>query len=202
LRLRSAGALAVTLAALAAAGAALADADPASDVLYVNNVFLPLSTPVSQPLARQLAAATRAAGKSGNPIRVALIAKPADLGGVPSLFGKPTQYARFLGAELVYLYTGRLLVVMPQGAALAERGRLVANAAVVHARVEGGADGLAKTALALVRTLSREAPPSPGAGRSQGFPAWASAALAAGGAACIALLGFVLVRRRLHRHRP
>ena len=71
-------------------GAARADADPASDYLYTTNVFLPLATKVSPPLARELRAVTAAAAKAGKPIRVALIATPTDLGGVPSLFGKPT----------------------------------------------------------------------------------------------------------------
>ena len=87
-------------------------------------------------------------------MRVALIAAPTDLGGVPVLFGRPPQYARFLGAELQFVYAGRVLVVMPQGAALAEHGRLVANADVVRADVGPGTDGLARTAIALVEKLS------------------------------------------------
>jgi hypothetical protein len=183
-------------------GAARADADPASDYLYTTNVFLPLATKVSPGLARELRAVTAAAAKAGKPIRVALIATPTDLGGVPSLFGKPTDYARFLDAELQFVYSGRLLVVMPQGAALAAHGRLQADESVVHATVESGGDGLARTAITLVRELSGQAS---GSGRSassssrpesSGFPGWAWAVIAVAVVSLLVLAGVMIVRRR------
>ena len=183
-------------------GAARADADPASDYLYTTNVFLPLATKVSPALARELRAVTAAAAKSGKPIRVALIATRTDLGGVPSLFGKPTDYARFLDAELQFVYSGRLLVVMPQGAALAAHGRLQADESVIHATVEPGGDGLARTAITLVRRLSGQASRSGEAASqssesdSSGIPArvWAVVAV---GVVCLAVLAvLVIVRRR------
>src|SRR5207302_1264602 len=94
---------------------------------------------------------TRRARRAGKPIKVAVIASPRDLGGVPSVFGNPTYYARFLGAELQFLYKGKLLIVMPQGAGLSEDGRLVAESAVVHAVIGSGADGLTRTAIELVQ---------------------------------------------------
>jgi hypothetical protein len=193
---------------LAVCGAARADADPASDVLYTDDVFLPLSTGVAPQLARRLADAARAASAAGKPVRVALIAAPADLGGVPTLFGKPTDYARFLAIELQFVYAGRLLIVMPQGAALAEHGRLVANASVVRAVVGSGGDGLARTAITLVQALTGTAPPTPSTGNgnaspaapatasARGFPVWKSAAIAVGGVCALLLGGLVLVRRR------
>jgi hypothetical protein len=205
--LRSVLAITPILACLAVCCAARADADPASDVLYTDDVFLPFSTKVSPGLARQLADATRAASAVGKPVRVALIAAPADLGGVPSLFGKPTAYARFLGLELQFVYTGRVLIVMPQGAALSERGRLVANAAVVRAVVGSGGDGLARTAIALVRELTGTAPTplqttTIVASAERGFPVWKSIAVAVGGVFALALGGLVLVRRRARGKRP
>jgi hypothetical protein len=199
-----------------AAAPARADADPASDTLYTGRVFLPLGTTVSPRLAQRLAATAAAAEQAGKPIRVALIASPTDLGGVPSLFGRPTEYARFLDAELQFVYDGLLLVVMPQGAGLAEHGRLVANAAVVGARVGPGGDGLTRTAIELVEKLSgtRAAPgvtvPQPRAVRAPkhvltvstatrkkgGVQAWASAAIAVGAVALLLVPGFLLVRRR------
>jgi hypothetical protein len=182
--------------------AAQADADPASDYLYTTNVFLPLTTKVSPELARELRAATAAAAKAGDPIRVALIATSTDLGGVPSLFGKPTDYARFLDAELQFVYSGRLLVVMPQGAALAAHGRLEADEEVIHAKVEHGGDGLARTAITLVRELSGQAPKSGGdassspATPSSGFPGWAWAVVAVGAVCLLALAGVLVLRRR------
>jgi hypothetical protein len=220
LRLRSACTITLVVAALAVCGAARADADPASDVLYTEDVFLPLSTKVAPALAQQLADVTRAASDAGDPVRVALIAAPADLGGVPALFGKPTDYARFLGAELQFVYPGRLLVVMPQGAALAERGRLIANAAVVRAVIEPGADGLARTAITLVRGLSGQAPrrvstspsaPAPSNSAppaaslpvsAKGFPVWASAVIAIGAVGLLVLGGLIFVRRRARVRQP
>jgi len=200
---------------------ASADADPASDSLYTGRIFLPLSTPVSPRLAQRLAADVLAAERAGKPVRVALIASPTDLGGVPMLFGRPPQYARFLDAELQFVYMGRVLVVMPQGAALAEHGRLVANADVVRAKVGPGADGLARTAIALVEKLSGvKAPPGvtvaqptttpsrihiptgrrSAARKKAGVPVWASAAIAVGAVCLLLAPGFLLVRRR--RSRP
>jgi hypothetical protein len=183
-------------------GAARADADPASDYLYTTNVFLPLTTKVSPELARELRTVTAAAAKSGKPIRVALIATPTDLGGVPSLFGKPTDYARFLDAELQFVYSGRLLVVMPQGAALAAHGRLQADESVINATVEPGGDGLARTAIALVRELSGQAPRSGGdasptsATSSSRVPPWIWAVIGVGAVCLLVLAGVVIVRRR------
>jgi hypothetical protein len=170
--------VAMLVLGVALPGAARADADPASDYLYTTNVFLPLTTKVSPVLARELRAATGAAAKGGKPIRVALIATPTDLGGVPSLFGKPTDYARFLDAELQFVYSGRLLVVMPQGAALAAHGRLQANESVIDAKVEPGGDGLARTAIRLVRELSGQSAATDGeeattrGSASSGLPLW------------------------------
>src|SRR5438105_1386416 len=67
------------LAALMPAGA-IADGDPASDVLLGENVFYPYSPPVSASLQKSLNATTAAAKRSGFPIKVALIASPVDLG--------------------------------------------------------------------------------------------------------------------------
>jgi hypothetical protein len=193
---------AILVLVVAAPGAARADADPASDYLYTTNVFLPLTTKVSPRLARELRAVTAAAAKAGKPIRVALIATPTDLGGVPSLFGKPTDYARFLDAELQFVYSGRLLVVMPQGAALAAHGRLRADESVIQATVGPGGDGLARTAITLVRELSGqasrsggEASPSSSSG-SSGFPGWAWSVIGVGAACLVVLAVLVIVRRR------
>jgi hypothetical protein len=209
------------LASLVLAATASADADPASDSLYTGRVFLPLSTKVSPRLAQRLAADALAAEQAGKPVRVALIASPIDLGGVPTLFGRPPQYARFLGAELQFVYAGQVLVVMPQRAALAQHGRLIANADVVHAKVGSGGDGIARTAIVLVEKLSgvKAAPgvtvpqptttsarvhvptsPRPTAKKSGGVPLWVSAAIAVGAVCFLLAPGLVLVRRR--RSRP
>jgi hypothetical protein len=48
-------------------------------------------------------------------IKVALIASPADLGALPSLFGKPQKYADYLEEEIRFGGMQPLLVVMASG---------------------------------------------------------------------------------------
>jgi len=146
---------ALILAALAVAGPARADADPASDVLYTRELFLPYNEKVSPTVEADLLAAISRSRAAGKEVRVALIASKDDLGGVPQLFGNPLYYARFLDAELQFVYTGRVLVVMPQGAALAKGGRLLADKAVIAAKNPGSSgDDLARTATRLVEVIS------------------------------------------------
>ncbi len=104
--------LAATLLALLFAPAiALADGDPASDVLLGEPVFYPYQPPVTRALQKQLSAAATAAR-----IKVALIASPVDLGVIPDLFNKPQQYAKFLDQEISFQNSKQpLLVVMPAG---------------------------------------------------------------------------------------
>jgi hypothetical protein len=76
--------LALVLAAFAVlvvAAPARADGDPASDVLYFGTVFLPYSVPVGKIERQRLESVVAAARRAGFPIKVALIAKPDDLGG-------------------------------------------------------------------------------------------------------------------------
>jgi hypothetical protein len=104
---------AVFVAALFA-GAAGADGDPASDVLYLQDVFLPYKAP-SKDAAGALQTAVTKANASGYRIKVAVIGSKLDLGTATALFGKAGQYVRFLGAEIQFFYQGHLLVVMPNG---------------------------------------------------------------------------------------
>jgi hypothetical protein len=112
--------LASLLAAMILVGAAgpswaLADGDPASDVLLGQNVYYPYSPPVPPAAQATLDAETAAAKKAGLPIKVALIASPVDLGVIPELFGKPQDYAKFLDKEISFQGTQPLLVVMAAG---------------------------------------------------------------------------------------
>jgi hypothetical protein len=94
---------------------AIADGDPASDVLLGANVFYPYTPPVSASLQRMLNAETAAASRAKFPIRVALIASPVDLGVIPDLFGHPQKYADFLDQEISFQTKQQLLVVMAAG---------------------------------------------------------------------------------------
>jgi hypothetical protein len=105
----------VALGSLLAPVAALADGDPASDVLLGDNVFYPYTPPVPRSVQKTLNAETAAAKAAGFPLKVALIAAPTDLGVIPDLFGKPQAYAKFLDQEISFTSKQRLLVVMSTG---------------------------------------------------------------------------------------
>jgi hypothetical protein len=118
-------ALLITLTLLVAAAAAapvLADGDPASDYLITQSTFLPLDRVIAKSTSAELAAHIAAAQKAGFPVRVAVIATPYDLGAVPILYRRPSEYARFLGQELYYWYRHELLVVMPNGFGIYNHG--------------------------------------------------------------------------------
>ena len=100
---------------LAVPAAALADADPASDVLLGTSVFYPYQPPVPAAVQKQLNAQAAAAARARFPIKVAIIASPIDLGAIPNLFGKPQQYAMFLDQEISFNGKQPLLVVMAAG---------------------------------------------------------------------------------------
>jgi hypothetical protein len=114
---RSLTVLVVLVAALGAAGTARADGDPASDTLLYSDVFVPYSQSISEPASKDLQGALDAAKKRGRPVKVAVISSLTDLGSVGGLWGKPVQYARFLGAEDAFGQRDKslLLVVMPAG---------------------------------------------------------------------------------------
>jgi hypothetical protein len=119
--------LAVSLAVAACAATAvpaLADGDPASDVLLFQPAFFPYAAPSAGAKA-ELLGAVAAAKRAGFTIRVAVIQSRRDLGADPELYAKPQLYARFLDAELRSArYFGALAVVMPQGFGVAAGGRL------------------------------------------------------------------------------
>ena len=126
--------VALALVAAAAAGttrppAALADGDPASDVLVYQPVFFPYQ-PAPAGMRRELNGLVRSANAQGYRIRVAVIQSRRDLGSVPTLFGQPSVYAKFLGSELSYVWRQRVLVVMPSGYGLAQGAHLVQHAGV------------------------------------------------------------------------
>ena len=126
-----AGGLASALVALLLLGAnacpALADADPASDVLLAHNAFFPYRPAVSSQLYSAVNGTLGAAARVGLPLKVAIIGSSEDLGAIPELFGHPQTYATFLDREISFNHPQPLLVVMPSGFGLA------------NARFRGGA---------------------------------------------------------------
>src|SRR3954447_18224809 len=109
-------------AALALPAAARADGDPASDVLLLQESFLPYSPKVPKPVADGLGATLKQSRAAGYPLKVAIIATPQDLGSVPQYFGKPQPYASFLEREIAFDKPEPLLVVMPAGYGTAALG--------------------------------------------------------------------------------
>jgi cytochrome c biogenesis protein CcmG/thiol:disulfide interchange protein DsbE len=106
--------LALALLAVAPA-AALADGDPGSDVLLLQNLFTASDSGVSVAQQLQLGRLLDATTTAGAPVRVAIISRKDDLGSVESLWNEPQTYAEYLGLELGDTYGGRLLIVMPDG---------------------------------------------------------------------------------------
>jgi hypothetical protein len=153
-----AGAVAVIVAALLAQSA-LADGDPASDYLISQQVFLPFDAKVSTSAGGEITRLLDDAKLKGFPLKVAVISSRYDLGSVPSLFGKPQQYASFLGQEDYYFFKDELLVVMPNGYGLYKHvGLPAADTAAIKALPAPGTnkgDPLVAAAMHAVRVLAR-----------------------------------------------
>jgi hypothetical protein len=95
--------------------AAIADGDPASDVLVYDSVFNPYDSGASPQAYAELQALVRYVSAHGYPLKVAMVASSADLGTVSQLWENPSSYSVYLGRELKLVFKGTLLVVMPQG---------------------------------------------------------------------------------------
>jgi hypothetical protein len=150
----------VAVVALAVAGAARADGDPASDYLIGQNVFYSFDAGIPSDLAQRLTTMVANANTAGFRIRVALIRTNSDLGSVFQLYGKPQRYAQFLGQELFFVYRSRLLVVMPNGFGYAIGGRPAGAAKRALAGLQPPGDApprLADAATLAVRRLARAA---------------------------------------------
>jgi hypothetical protein len=156
---RTLGAALVVACAAVAFGVApaRADGDPASDILLVENVFLTYSVDVSPAAKTALEQTVAKLNRTGFRVKVAVIADPADLGAVPSLFGKPQIYAKFLGTEIAFQYTNRLLIVMPNGFGFSRKGRSIVREKKILTRVtvKQGGDGLAYSAVNALKALSK-----------------------------------------------
>ena len=148
--------VAAVLATLVAAPLARADGDPASDWLLTQPTFVPSDDGVPPAYAAQLRATVAAAKARGYRIRVALIGTQYDLGSVYSLWRQPNQYALFLGKELYFVYTGRLLVVFPNGLATSVGGKAApASQQAVVARIAPPGARPAALASAATRAVVR-----------------------------------------------
>jgi hypothetical protein len=162
--------LVLCLVALATAGAARADGDPASDFLYTGALYpSTFVSPLSPGVEGQLRGILNAAAKRGVPVKVALIAGPQDLGQYPQLFKTPQRYAQLLGAEIAIYRKPRapVVVVAPSGFGVsgyelhgkrlvpvtAARGRVLLHGLPKPTEAKG--DALAIAAMAAVRQIAK-----------------------------------------------
>jgi hypothetical protein len=151
-------AAAVALACLVfAAPRAGADADPASDTLLIQDTFFPYQPLVSSGPANALNQVVAEAKAASFPIKVALIATPSDLGGLPNYYGQPQRYAQFLDREISYNAPVKLLVVMQQGFGTAGVGQPGELNPLLPVNPNPGSDGLANAAIAAVEKLAGDA---------------------------------------------
>jgi hypothetical protein len=197
-------AILLALAALVAVPAARADGDPASDYLLYQQAFVPPDAGIPKAYAEQLVAAIRDAKARGYTIRVALIGSRYDMGSVTVLYRKPTQYARFLGEELSFVYKGRLLVVMTNGLAVSRHGKLIASEQKIVERIPpprlGGAALASAATTAVLRLAAAHGvvvpEPPLGSGAAKGGSTTRDRITIAVAAALVLGLGALAVRLR------
>jgi hypothetical protein len=183
--------------ALVAVPVARANGDPASDILITNQVYIGPEVPISNADRDALVKTVAAANERGYPIRVALIPFTSDLGTAVSLWGRPQDYAKFLGSELAFVYTKPLLIAMPSGFGVYHRNKPVAEQQRVLARVPPGktpaavAQQTTKAVRALAAARGITLPAVSGGGHD-----WRDRAIiAAAGLLVVALVAVVVVRR-------
>jgi hypothetical protein len=157
-RLSRAAVLGAVVVALAIAPSALADGDPASDVLPNSDVYFPYTPVAKKSLRQDLVKLLKQSRSKHYAVKVALIASPADLGAYASLMGHPRSYLRQLAAELGFIKKLHLLVIMPKGFAgygLAKGWRRALDS--VNIRASKKSNGLVRAALEAIPRLARVA---------------------------------------------
>ena len=130
--------LIAAVAALLAVPPAQANGDPASDVLITQQVFIPFEAPISTSAKDELIKTVAAANERGYKIRVAVIAFTGDLGTAVSLWRHPQSYSKFLGSELAFVYSNRLLISMPSGFGFYRGRKPVAKEQAVVVKIPPG----------------------------------------------------------------
>lgn len=147
------------LLALLLAPSALADGDPASDILVPPDIRVYMTNgATSGDLEKTVQATAQKVSDAGLPIKVAIIGNKSDLGAVPQLWAKPQTYARFLGSELRFIYKDTLLIVMPQGFGINGpygQPKAVAALAGIDPRKDPTPEGLTASADAAMRALAK-----------------------------------------------
>jgi len=204
------------VAALACAPAALADGDPASDVLPSQDAYYPYQPPVSKAVVTALNNELKQVKDAGYPMKVALLQSAGDMGSYPTLFNQPQRYADLLSSELPtqrdkqFKGALHLLVVMPGGFGGENLGDNVDEAlAPVKINAAQQSDGLARAAMLAVARIATanghptktppEATASSEKSKSSGGGGGGSAGLIIGIIVAVLAIGaivVVLLRRR------
>jgi hypothetical protein len=134
---------------------AAADGDPASDVLLLQDVYLPYAPGVPPALGKTVTDLLKTTRKAGFPLKVAIVAQPKDLGAVPQFFDKPQSYAPFLQSEIAFNSKKPLLVVMAAGYGVAAMPKGTENAlAGLEPPKSAGGDDLGRAAVTAIVKLS------------------------------------------------
>jgi hypothetical protein len=150
--------LAALVVLASAPAAARADGDPASDVLLLQDSYLPYAPQVSKPVANALNGLLAQVKSKGYEMKVAIIESQQDLGSVPQLFGQPQDYALFLEREISFNSKPHLLVVMPAGYGVANMPAGAPSVIKSLGKPPGtGSDDLARGAIDAVVALSKAA---------------------------------------------
>lgn len=181
----------LTLALLLSPATAIADGDPASDVLLGQDIFLPYApNTVSPPVAAALKATMARTKQQGYEVKVALIAEERDLGSAGQLLTKPQAYANLLTQEISLnvahgsgVKQPRVLTVQPAGLGGNNLGDNAGDALDGVLPASSAPDELARTAAIAVGKLAAadgkpiampelpKAAAAPGKG-GDGLPAW------------------------------
>ena len=182
--------ISAALALLLSPASAVADGDPASDVLLGQDTFLPYPpNTVSAPVAAALKATMERAKKEGYEVKVALIADARDLGSAGRLLTEPQKYADLLTQEISLNVTHgtsvqqpRVLTVLPAGLGGNNLGDNTGDALDGVIPASSAPDELARTAAVAVGRLAAadgkpitmpELPAAAAApGEGGGLPAW------------------------------
>jgi hypothetical protein len=140
------------LAGSVRAAAAAADADPASDVLLVQDAFFPYQARIPTALTKAVDQTLTEIHATGLPLKVAIIGSRVDLGGIPELFGQVARYGAFLETEISSRGPQPLLVVMPDGLSLQAGPRSAVKGIATHP--DEGPAGLARTAVLAIERIA------------------------------------------------
>ncbi len=195
--------LAVVAAFALAPARAMADGDPASDVLLLQDVYLPYAPGVPAPLGKSITTLLKATRKAGFPLKVAIISTRQDMGAVPQFFGKPQSYAPFLESEIAFNTRKPLLIVMAEGYGVAAMPAGTESALQGFAPPkDASGDSLGRAAVAAIVKLSESAghpvpaPKLPTASGGGGEGGGTSPAIVIGVPVALLALGGLLARLR------